>query len=303
MMSSELIRGNVITFASMVLWATTFPVTNIILETWHPVLATAARLWIGALFLLLWMAVAGRLGELKREAWGNGFLVGGIGLTGSALFLVWGLAFADPVTVAIIAATVPLVAALMGVLARTERMTLPIMVGIVMAIAGGIATSFGGNVKGPTFHGGEFLVILANIFWIGYSRSCITRLKALSDLAKTTLTMTCSSIVALVLIPILIVLGWTPVEYELSLPTVGLIVWMAVLANGIAVILWLWGARLLGVTIGSMHQNLVPFYVILLVLPLGGEIHAQQLLGAALVAAGACFAQIPFGRDAGRPTV
>ena len=45
-------------------------------------------------------------------------------------------------------------------------------------------------------------------------------------------------------------------------------------------------------TIGSMHQNLVPFYVMVMVLPLGGELHTQQLLGGGLVVAGAILAQL-----------
>jgi uncharacterized membrane protein len=45
-----------------------------------------------------------------------------------------------------------------------------------------------------------------------------------------------------------------------------------------------------------MHQNLVPFYVMVMVLPLGGELHTQQLLGGGLVVAGAILAQLPWRR-------
>jgi drug/metabolite transporter (DMT)-like permease len=295
-MQSVRLRGNLVTIVSMAMWATTFPVTEIILETWHPVLVTGARVLIAGAFLALWMALAGRLGELRTAPWASGMLVGGVGLTGASLCLVWGLQFSDPVTASIIAATVPLIAAIMGVASRTERLTVPISVGIVLAIGGGIVTSWRDDVELLGFHGGEALVILGNVFWVWYSRGCIHRLAALSDLAKTTLTTLCCSVVVLALIVAFLATGWVPAELDLSLPTLSLIFWMAAIANGASVVFWLWGARLLGVTIGSMHQNLVPFYVMLMVLPLGGELHTQQLLGGTLVVAGAILAQLPWRR-------
>jgi drug/metabolite transporter (DMT)-like permease len=295
-MKSAQLRGNLVTFASMAMWATTFPVTALILETWHPVLATGARIVVAGVFLFLWMALRGRLAELRTAPWGQGMVIGGIGLTGAALCLVWGLAFADPVTASIVAATVPLIAVVMGLASRTERLTVPISVGIALAIGGGIVTSLRDDVDMLGFHGGEALVILGNVFWIWYSRACLQRLHALSDLAKTTLTTICCAVVVLVLIAVLVATGAVPAELDLSVGTLGLIFWMAAIANGASVVLWLWGARLLGVTIGSMHQNLVPFYVMVMVLPLGGELHTRQLLGGGLVVAGAILAQIPWRR-------
>ena len=122
----------------------------------------------------------------------------------------------------------------------------------------------------------------------------VDRLHALSDLAKTTLTTLCSAVVVVVLIAGFVAVGWVPMELDLSVGTLGLIFWMATIANGASVVLWLWGARLLSVTVGSMHQTLVPFYVMVMVLPLGGEIYTQQLLGGGLVVAGAILAQLPW---------
>ncbi len=298
------LRGNAITLFSMVIWATTFPVTDLVLQTWHPLLATLARLVLAVPVLLALMAARGHWHEIRTAPWGSGFLVGGLALSGSALFLVLGIAFTDPVTVAIIAATVPLFSVAIGVAARTERLTLPIALGIALAIAGAIATNWRAEgLDAPSFHGGAALVVLANLCWIWYSRGCMVRLGGLSDLGKTALTTTCSAIVLAAVAALALFAGLIPAEFDLSLKSVGLIVWMAVIANGIAVVLWLWGARLLGVTIASMHQNLVPLYVIIMVLPLGGEVHSQQLIGGALVVAGAILAQLPGRRGASRPEV
>ncbi len=298
------LRGNAITVLSMVLWATTFPVTDLVLLTWHPLLVTMVRLVLAVPVLLVLLAARGHWHEIRTAPWGDGFLVGGLALSGSALFLVFGIAFADPVTVAIIAATTPAISAAIGLAARTERLTLPIALGIALAIAGALATNWRAQgFDDVRLHGGEALVVLANVCWIWYSRGCIVRLGGLSDLGKTTLTVGCGAIVIAALTALALAAGLIPAEFDVSLETIGLILWMAAVANGIAVVFWLWGARLLGVTIASMHQNLVPLYVILMVLPLGGEVHGQQLIGGALVVAGAILAQLPSRKEGYRPTV
>ena len=298
------LRGNAVTVLSMVLWATTFPVTDLVLLTWHPLLVTIVRLVLAVPVLLVLLAARGHWHEIRTAPWGDGFLVGGLALSGSALFLVFGIAFADPVTVAIIAATTPAISAAIGLAARTERLTLPIALGIALAIAGALATNWRAQgFDDVRLHGGEALVVLANVCWIWYSRGCIVRLGGLSDLGKTTLTVGCGAIVIAALTALALAAGLIPAEFDVSLETIGLILWMAAVANGIAVVFWLWGARLLGVTIASMHQNLVPLYVILMVLPLGGEVHGQQLIGGALVVAGAILAQLPSRKEGYRPTV
>ena len=298
------LRGNAVTVLSMVLWATTFPVTDLVLLTWHPLLVTMVRLVLAVPVLLVLLAARGHWHEIRTAPWGDGFLVGGLALSGSALFLVFGIAFADPVTVAIIAATTPAISAAIGLAARTERLTLPLALGIALAIAGALATNWRAQgLDDVRLHGGEALVVLANVCWIWYSRGCMVRLGGLSDLGKTTLTVGCGAIVTAAVAALALAAGLIPAEFDVSLRSIGLILWMAAVANGIAVVFWLWGARLLGVTIASMHQNLVPLYVILMVLPLGGEVHGQQLIGGALVVAGAILAQLPGRANGHRPTV
>lgn len=297
------LRGNVITMLSMVTWATTFPVTDILLETWHPLLVTLARLLLAVplLFLMLW--AAGRWHEVRGAPWGAAFLVGGIGLSGAALFVVLGVAFSDPVTVAIIAATVPLISALIGVAARTERLTPPIAAGIALAVAGAVVTVWRGDGEGMGFRGGEFFVVLANICFIWYSRGCLTRLADLSDIGKAALTAGCSAAVVLAATVIGLAAGLVPAAFNLSASSLVLVIWMAMVANGVSIVLWLKGAQLLRVTIASMHQNLVPLYVVLMVLPLGGTVTWQQIVGGALVISGAVLAQLPAARRGHRPSV
>ena len=49
----RLITGNLVALLCMVLWATSFPVTDLLLRDWHPMLLVPARLVPGTLAILL----------------------------------------------------------------------------------------------------------------------------------------------------------------------------------------------------------------------------------------------------------
>ena len=211
------LRGNAVTVLSMATWATTFPLTDILLETWHPLPATAARLVAAVPFLWLLLALQGRLGELRRAPWAEGFRVGGLGLAGAALFIVLGIAFSDPLTVAIVAATVPLTSAVIGVAARTERLTRPVAAGLALAVAGAVVVALRGTGGGGfDLLGGEVFVVAANVCWVWYSRGCVLRLSRLSDLGKTAVTTTCAAAVVGAVVGVGLAVGLVPPRLEFS---------------------------------------------------------------------------------------
>ena len=51
----------------------------------------------------------------------------------------------------------------------------------------------------------------------------------------------------------------------------------------------------IGVTIAAIHVNVVPFYVVVLMILFGGSLNLWQLGGAILVAAGVILAQLNLG--------
>jgi drug/metabolite transporter (DMT)-like permease len=56
-------------------------------------------------------------------------------------------------------------------------------------------------------------------------------------------------------------------------------------------VLWFMGGRLLGVTIAAMHQNAVPFHVMMVMFLLGGGFVFDRLIAAAMVVFGVVLAQ------------
>ncbi|HEX9767775.1 MAG TPA: DMT family transporter [Kiloniellales bacterium] len=290
---STLVSGNLVALLCMVLWATTFPVTDLLLRDWHPLLLVPARLVPGTLVILLITILAGQGKAIRRAPWGTLLLIGGVGMGLGTTLIVWAQDYSDPVTVSIIVTMTPLASALMGYVAGSERVTIALAFALVCAIAGGILISLKPEVAGLNLRGGEVLALISVILWAWFARAAVSRLGDLPDLARAAFSMTAASMAVLLITGAALVAGGVEVRYDLSLPSIGLVLWLGVVANGVTMVFWMTASRLLGVTVTSIHLNGVPFYVIVMALAAGGTIYASQLWGACLVAAGALLAQLP----------
>ena len=161
-----LISGNLVALVCMVLWATSFPITDLLLRDWHPMLLVPARLVPGSLVILLITILAGHGKTIRQAPWGTLFLIGGLGMGVGTTLIVWAQDTADPVTVSIIITTMPLVSAVMGYFAGSERVTFALALGIVCAIAGGVLISLKPDVAGLNLRGGEMLAFISVILLI-----------------------------------------------------------------------------------------------------------------------------------------
>lgn len=290
---SDRLSGNALTLASMVLWATAFPATDILLATWHPLSITAVRLLLGGLGLLALVAAAGRMAEVRGAPVAELMVVGGLILGASTVFLVFGIRYSNPVTASIISTMMPPVAALIGVMAGDERITPLVGGGLILAVAGGIWASLGTHSGTIGLEGGEPLMLLAVILFAWYSRASIRRLPDMSSLAKSALTLTAAGVTTTAASAAAQALGVVDLHLTVDGGSLALIVWIACIANGLSMAFWLEGAKRLGVTIAAVHLNLVPFYVMLMALGLGSRVGLHQIAGAVLVVLGAVLTQMP----------
>ncbi len=297
----SLISGNLVALACMVLWATTFPATDILLRDWHPLLLVPARLVPGTAAILVITVLAGHGGTFARAPWRLIFLYGGFGMGAGTLLIVWAQDFSDAVTVSIILTTMPLVSAVMGYFAGSERVTVALAFGIVFAIAGGILISLRPDVAGIGFRGGEVLALAAVVLWAWFARGAVARMAVLPDLARAAYNMVAASVTVVLAMALALALGAIELRYDLSPASIGLVLWVGIVANGLTMVFWMTASRLLGVTVTAIHLNGVPFYVILMALAVGGAIYTFQIWGACLVAAGALLAQLPVRRRSPAP--
>lgn len=293
------LTGNAVTLAAIVLWASSFLVTDRLLRSWDPVWLTVGRILGAGLILLLFCTLTGRLGTLRPRSWPRlvGTSVLGFGLAG--LCIVVGQKHSDPVTTAIIVTSGPLISALMGILEGSERPSPLLWAGIALAVAGGVLASVEPGSWLPAPKGGELLVLLSQVLWIWYSRVSAHGLGPLDAIAKSTLGLATGGLFLLAVAGLGTAAGLVPARIDTSAPSLALLGWLAGFSIALSVSLWLAGVRILGATIASIHTNLAPFYVMVLALLLYGTApRPGQILGGALVAAGAVLAQWPAIRRA-----
>ena len=278
---------------AMLTWATTYPITDRLLETWDPMSLAATRI-IGAGILLACLTIVFSRKTLNWQEWPimRAMLTGMVGLGAGTLLMNFGFQYSNPVNVAVIATTVPLVSLLMGMARGEERMTMRIGIALCCALIGGVMVSLS-NLSTPAgFEGGELLMILAVISWTWFSRSSVKYLAVIPAYPRTALTLFSGG---LVLLPIMALVHWLGI-FELHFDwNSAEITWPVALILGVALStsFWMLSADRIGVTVAAIHVNVVPFYVVLLMLLFGGSLLMTQIAGAVLVSCGVILAQLP----------
>ena len=295
-------QGNVMAVLSMLLWSTSFPISEVLLMRWDALSLAVVRLGGGALMLTLmgW-------GIRNRYSWTNwpvrsALMIGAVGIGIGTFALNLGLKYSNPVNVSVIVTTIPLFSVMLGVIKHEETLSPRIMIAIGLAICGGVLVSWSSTQTQAGFQGGELLVLGAVILWTWYSRVSVTRLLVIPAYPRTVLTLLGG---ALCLIPVALVLegsGWVDLNAPWSVSDLPLIGGLCAFGVGLSMVCWMISAEKIGVTIAALHINALPFYVLLLGLMFGGTLLVSQVTGAVLVAAGAVLAQIPAQRSGARST-
>ena len=214
-----------------------------------------------------------------------------VGLGAGTLLMNFGFQYSNPINVAVIATTVPLVSLIMGVFRGEEKMTLRIGIALFCALLGGVIVSVA-NLNTPAgFEGGEFLMILAVISWTWFSRTSVKHLAVIPPYPRSALTLFSGG---LVLLPIMVLVHWLGLFELHSSWDRSEIIWPILLILGVAfsTSFWMLSADRIGVTVAAIHVNIVPFYVVLLMVLFGGDLSIIQIAGAVLVSFGVVLAQL-----------
>ncbi|MCP9480829.1 DMT family transporter [Shimia sp. CNT1-13L.2] len=288
--ASSVFSGNALGVASMFTWACGFPAAEILLENWPPLALIAARFALAVTLLVpVWILMDGPRAVVSAR-WGKGAIIGGLTFGAGAYLLLLAQALTDPVTVAIIASTSPISAALIEVISRTRKINRAFLVGLAASVVGGIVATANGDL-GDIGIGAAAVVVSCTLFAIG-SHATVTAFPTLSQIGRTTITLAGGLMFNAVALLATHAAGFDVLPKGVVDGTqMGLMAIYAIAGMALSQLMWIATVGRLGVAVASFHINVAPFYVMLLMLGLGATWDWQQAAGAAIVIAGVVVAQ------------
>ena len=287
------LKSNFTCMLSMILFASGFVAVESLLNAgWHPVYLNFLRHIIVVSFLIpLWIYFDG-LKTVLGASWIWGIIVGGIGFGVGSILLLYGQVFSDPITVTIVCGFFPAVSGFLEVLLDKRKLNKEFVIGIFIAVIGGTVVISGAeNMENVSW--GALCALLAVILFSWASRANVIDFPELSTLGQTTITMagSCSFMCVAFL-----VLSYTNQLqhgsiFKMSEIELGQLMIYGFLGMAISQFLWLSGIRQIGLGLASIHLNATPFYVMLILVSLGGAWNNLQFLGAIIVGIGVVISQ------------
>ena len=287
--------GNLYGVASMIVWAAGFPAAEELLDTWDPLALVAARFCIALSVLLpLWIVLDGPRAVLAAR-WGWGLLSGAIAFGGAAWLMLLAQSLTDPVTVAIIAAATPIAGTLIEWVAERKALKSTFVIGLAASVIGGIVATGGSVPAGGGLSDlwlGVFCAVASCVLFAWGSFIAVRDFAGLSPIGRTTITLCGGLVFTSVTFIIARALGYAVGPDQIfEAQTLGLLAIYGIGGMAISQFLWIASVDRLGIALASFHTNVAPFYVMLILVAIGGAWSWPQAIGAAIVALGVVVAQ------------
>lgn len=291
--SRSLLGANIICSASMLLWACGLPAAQSLIPHVPALPLAASRIALSALFLLpIWWLMDGGA-RLRKANWLRGILVGGAGFALGAYLMIVGQTMTGPVTVAVISATMPVLGIALEVMFDGRRMTTGLILGLILSILGGLLVVLGrpGGAEIGLGLGALFCFGSVVSFTLG-SRWAVTTFPDLSDVGRTTITLTGAAICIVIAAALQHLAGGASPDWPaLGWNSLGALLIYSIGGMALSQMMWIMAVGRLGIGVSAMHLNLTPFYVMIIVFALGGKWSWLQAASAAVVSLGVLIAQ------------
>ena len=278
--------ANAALMITVLLWGSMLPVLDVLLRQYDPFTLNAARyvLAIPLSLTMLRMAEAGPFLPRGVSVWRLLWLGGGI--AGFVTFFNFGIIYSDTVTAIAIMAAGPVVANLVARFGFGEAPAPGIMPALAASFAGGVLAMLDLSKSGFNigFKGGEPLLVAATGCWAWYSLAAQRWMEGVSQLRITGLTVPAAGV--WVFAAYLALSGTGYVQLPPPMPgarEVGLVAWSALGGASIAVFLWNYGVRHIGLQVSAMFMNLTPIVGVLVAIWFGATPRIEQMLGGALI--------------------
>ena len=287
----NLVRANLLCMLSMLVWAVALPAADLLIASVPPLLLTAARMALASACLLpLWWWLEGGA-ALRNAPWGRAMLIGGSTIGGGAFMLVVGQGMTNAVTVALVSASMPLIAIAIEVVLDARRLTAALLVGVLLSLGGG-AMAMSSGAGGVGLGLGALLCFLAVLLFTLGSRATVTAFALLTPLGRTTVTLTGAALTTCAAAGLNALLGGAAPQWALlGFKEFAALALFSIGGLAISQMLWIMSVGSLGIALSSLHINATPFYVMGTLFALGGAWNWTQAWAAAVVALGVLVAQ------------
>jgi drug/metabolite transporter (DMT)-like permease len=276
---------------SIVLFAIGFPAADVLLETWGVISLVTARVVLAcSLMMPLWILIDGRA-QVVNAPWLRALGIGALGFGSGTILLLVVQDMTDPISAALIAATMPVSAIILEILFDGRRLTKNFMGGTVLVLIGGYLAA-GAVLHETSFGGAVLLGGLASVMFAWGSRQAVKGLPELTSFGQATATLIGAMAFCLLTFATFKFMAWEGTKTAV-LGSWGWSMLLIYAWGGLAIsqAFWILGVSRLGIGIASFHLNAAPFYVMIIFLFAGGSWDWTRALGAAVLGLGVALAQ------------
>jgi drug/metabolite transporter (DMT)-like permease len=293
-------RAALIGFAAFLVtamfWGANIPVTAVLFRTFDPYWMQVWRVSIGALALAAIVAATQGGRALAIPISFGRFVMLGLGISLFLLVYNVGLRYTNAITAAAVMVGSPVYTALFLRAFNGTPFDKGFWVAALLtAIGGTIAVLGRPGAGGQSFalQGGEPLIALSIIFWALYSLGAQKWFEPSETQIRRTYVSTLSAVGCSVVLWGLCRLAGIagPPNTEPGAEAVAMLVTIAVLATAVGGVTWNIGVSRLGIAAGSLWQNAVPVFAVLISMAFGIHPTGQQILGGVIVMAGVAYMQ------------
>lgn len=282
--------------AAVVIWATTFVVSSNVLDDVSPALLTVSRFALAALFLLPFSLA--RRGLFRALANPKAVLLGLLGVACYYGFQNAGLLFTTAGSAALLQGVIPVSATVLAVIFLKERPKFGSIAGVIISTFGVVIAAGTGAVLNI----GSLLIFVGAVAYAGYTvilrgLEAPSQAHSAQSMSDPVIVATATAIWGLVLL-----LPWLLVEIvtrqtriEASGETVASLLYLGLVASGLTLLLWTFGARRLPATTSGLLVNVIPALGYGFAVVIGEAWTWGKTVGALLVLIGAGLG-VAFGR-------
>jgi drug/metabolite transporter (DMT)-like permease len=165
------------------------------------------------------------------------------------------------------------------------------VLGLGASVAGGVVATVGAGAGGAGLIGGGALAVLSCLLYSWGSHAGVRALPAASAVAQTAVSVLGAFGATALAAGAAAALGLSGLPEAAGARDLGLLLVYGMGGMALSQLLFVLSVRRIGIALASFHTNAAPFYVMLMMLALGGGWSWAQAAGAAIVAGGVLLAQ------------